>query len=82
MQDKSGTANEIKTDSSVPSGTMTFEMEKGGTYYFYLDGSKAYVYAITLEKGTPALDWSTVKAPELATPTVDGDTVKVPYTAV
>ena len=82
VQDKSGTANEIKTDSSVPSGTMTFEMEKGGTYYFYLDGSKAYVYAITLEKGTPALDWSTVKAPELATPTVDGDTVKVPYTAV
>ena len=82
VQDKGGVATEIKTGSSVPSGTMTFEMEKGGTYYFYLDGSKAYVYAITLEKGTPALDWSTVKAPELAAPITDGDTVKVPYTAV
>ena len=73
---------EAQTGSGVDDGEMQFSLKKGGEYYFYLKGSKLALYGITLEKGTPALDWSTVKAPELATPTVDGDTVKVPYTAV
>ena len=61
--------------------TMKFTMEKNGEYYFYLKGSKPYVYAITLEKGTPPLNWATVSDPELGTPTIDGDTITVPYTA-
>lgn len=73
---------EAQTGSGVDDGEMQFSLKKGGEYYFYLKGSKLALYGITLEKGTPALDWSTVKDPELGTPTVDGDTVKVPYTAV
>lgn len=73
---------EAQKGDSVDDGEMQFSLKKGGEYYFYLKGSKLALYGITLEKGTPALDWSTVKDPELAAPTVDGDTVKVPYTAV
>ena len=70
------------TGTSIPLGSLKFELKAGNTYYFYADGSKVCVFGITIEAGTPELDWSAVAAPELGTPTQDGDSIVVPYTAV
>ena len=62
-------------------GSHTYSMSAGKTYYFYVSGSKACVYAISLEKGTPDLDWSKVAAPVLETPVVDGSKISVGWNA-
>ncbi len=62
-------------------GSHTYSMSAGKTYYFYVSGSKACVYAISLEKGTPDLDWSKVESPVLETPVVDGSKVSVGWNA-
>ena len=62
-------------------GSHTYSMTAGKTYYFYVSGSKACVYAISLEKGTPDLDWSKVAAPVLETPVVDGSKISVGWNA-
>ena len=62
-------------------GSHTYSMTAGKTYYFYVSGSKACVYAISLEKGTPDLDWSKVESPVLETPVVDGSKVSVGWNA-
>lgn len=74
-------AEEEVTAATTPTGTLKFEMKAGRTYYFYLSGSKPYVYGITLEAGSPNIDWSTIAAPVLGTPEVDGSKILVPYTA-
>jgi len=82
VRDDAGTADEIKTDTAVPTGALSFDIQTGNTYYFYLDGSKVCVYGIVLEKGTPEIDWSTVADPVLNAPTVSDGTISVPYDAV
>jgi len=75
------TGTDFKTGTAVAAGDLKFDMVAGNTYYFYLDGSKACVYGITLTTGTPDVDWSTVAAPTLDTPSADGAKISVPYTA-
>ncbi len=75
-------ADKEVTETSLTAGAHKFDMKAGNTYYFYLDGSKPCVYGITIEAGTPELDWATVAAPVLGTPTQDGADIIVPYTAV
>ena len=70
------------TGTEVPAGSMKFDITAGHTYYFYLDGSKICAYGITLEAGTPDLNWNDVAAPVLGTPVVEGGEISVPYTAV
>jgi len=79
------TNTDLNTDgASLTKDNYTFNMTGGHTYYFYLDGSKAKVYAITLSKGRPEVDWDKVAAPELAAPVLNEgkDTLSIPYKAL
>ena len=74
-------ASEQTISEDATGGSHTYSMTAGKTYYFYVSGSKACVYAISLEKGTPDLDWSKVESPVLETPVVDGSKVSVGWNA-
>ena len=74
-------ASEQTISEDATEGSHTYSMTAGKTYYFYVSGSKACVYAISLEKGTPDLDWSKVESPVLETPVVDGSKVSVGWNA-
>ena len=74
-------ASEQTISEDATEGSHTYSMTAGKTYYFYVSGSKACVYAISLEKGTPDLDWSKVAAPVLETPVVDGSKISVSWNA-
>ena len=74
-------ASEQTISEDATEGSHTYSMSAGKTYYFYVSGSKACVYAISLEKGTPDLDWSKVESPVLETPVVDGSKVSVGWNA-
>ena len=74
-------ASEQTISEEATEGSHTYSMSAGKTYYFYVSGSKACVYAISLEKGTPDLDWSKVESPVLETPVVDGSKVSVGWNA-
>jgi len=74
-------ASEQTISEDATEGSHTYSMTAGKTYYFYVSGSKACVYAISLEKGTPDLDWSKVAAPVLETPVVDGSKISVGWNA-
>ena len=74
-------ASEQTISEDATGGSHTYSMTAGKTYYFYVSGSKACVYAISLEKGTPDLDWSKVAAPVLETPVVDGSKISVGWNA-
>ena len=74
-------ASEQTISEDATEGSHTYSMTAGKTYYFYVSGSKACVYAISLEKGTPDLDWSKVESPILETPVVDGSKVSVGWNA-
>ena len=74
-------ASEQTISEEATEGSHTYSMTAGKTYYFYVSGSKACVYAISLEKGTPDLDWSKVESPVLETPVVDGSKVSVGWNA-
>ncbi len=74
-------ASEQTISEDATEGSHTYSMSAGKTYYFYVSGSKACVYAISLEKGTPDLDWSKVAAPVLETPVVDGSKISVGWNA-
>ena len=74
-------ASEQTIIEDATEGSHTYSMTAGKTYYFYVSGSKACVYAISLEKGTPDLDWSKVAAPVLETPVVDGSKISVSWNA-
>ena len=74
-------ASEQTISEEATEGSHTYSMSAGKTYYFYVSGSKACVYAISLEKGTPDLDWSKVAAPVLETPVVDGSKISVGWNA-
>ena len=74
-------ASEQTISEDATGGSHTYSMTAGKTYYFYVSGSKACVYAISLEKGTPDLDWSKVESPVLETPVVDGSKISVGWNA-
>ena len=74
-------ASEQTISEDATEGSHTYSMTAGKTYYFYVSGSKACVYAISLEKGTPDLDWSKVESPVLETPVVDGSKISVGWNA-
>ena len=74
-------ASEQTISEDATGGSHTYSMTAGKTYYFYVSGSKAAIYAISLEKGTPDLDWSKVAAPVLETPVVDGSKISVGWNA-
>lgn len=74
-------ASEQTISEDATEGSHTYSMTAGKTYYFYVSGSKAAIYAISLEKGTPDLDWSKVAAPVLETPVVDGSKISVGWNA-
>ena len=74
-------ASEQTISEDATEGSHTYSMTAGKTYYFYVSGSKACVYAISLEKGTSDLDWSKVESPVLETPVVDGSKVSVGWNA-
>lgn len=78
-----------KTDTNLQlaTGTKTFALQAGHTYQYYLNGSKAAIYAIYAEAGTkPRADWETVAVPVIDTAniTVDAKTgdLKVPFNMV
>ena len=79
--DSEGKVADENKGTSIPTGSLTFKIEAGKTYFFYASGSKVSVYAISLEKGTPDLDWSKVAAPVLETPVVDGSKISVGWNA-
>ena len=79
--DSEGKVADENKGTSIPTGSLTFKIEAGKTYFFYASGSKVSVYAISLEKGTPDLDWSKVESPVLETPVVDGSKVSVGWNA-
>ena len=79
--DSEGKVTDENKGTSIPTGSLTFKIEAGKTYFFYASGSKVSVYAISLEKGTPDLDWSKVESPVLETPVVDGSKVSVGWNA-
>ena len=62
--------------------TLSYEVEAGHTYYFYGNGTKVPVYAITVDYREPEA-WDKVAAPTLGTPVVDNEagTITVPYKA-
>ena len=77
---------ESKKDLNTSGAKLTedhysFRLTANKTYYFYLDGSKAKVYGITLTKGSPNVNWTTVDVPKLKEPTVKDGTVTIPYEA-
>ncbi len=61
---------------------MSYQVQAGGTYYFYGDGTKIPMYGITVDYREPE-DWSKIAAPVLGTPVVDAGegTITVPFTA-
>jgi hypothetical protein len=84
---------EIATGDQVTSGTMSFDVEAGRTYQFYLDGSKVVLYSIMAEAGQkvrnnwttdvalPVIDQANIKS-GVETNTVDGVTTKNGYIEV
>lgn len=72
------------TDTSVPD-KLSFKLSAGKTYYYYLDGSKAMIYAMKISTGTPDVDWENLANPSITNVEVnatDNTKVDVTYSAV
>lgn len=81
LQDVEGSPKVIDTFTSE-SGLMskTYEVEEGGAYYLYAQGSKIMIYALTVDYRS-SVSWDDIAAPVLGTPSVKDGTITVPYTA-
>lgn len=84
--EKSGdTVNIIANNVAVPTKLVTYEIKKGNTYQFYVQGSKACIYEMYATCGTkPRADWETVATPVINTNeiTTENGEIVVPFTMV